>query len=85
MPAGICAFGGVIQLNRPVMMDCAIPARMNSETPLPIPHFETTSSMYTIRTPPMNSWMKMRNAIKPRETPSCSAITGFGLRKPPSI
>jgi len=39
-----------------------IPAAMNRLTPLPIPHFWTTSSMKKISSPPMHSWNMTRPA-----------------------
>ncbi len=47
------------QLKRPVTICWETPATMKRPTPEPIPHFETTSSMKRIRTPPIHIWIKI--------------------------
>ena len=42
--------------NVPVIMVCATPAAINNPTPLPNPHFDTTSSRYKINIAPITNW-----------------------------
>ena len=47
------------QFRNPLISACEIPAMMKSPTPEPIPHLVTTSSMKTIRRPPITTCRKM--------------------------
>ena len=52
------------QLRAPVNSACATPAAMNSEIPLPIPHFDTTSSIRNNTYDP-NAICRMMSALAP--------------------
>jgi hypothetical protein len=52
-PAGACPPGAVNGFNDPTTICSATPAAMKSPTPLPNPHFETTSSRNIMSIPPM--------------------------------
>jgi len=83
-PTGYWSLTGA-QLMKPLTIAWEMPAMMKSPTPDPIPHFVTTSSMKTIRSPPMHIWTKMRNETRNAFPPkNMSAMTGSGMRNPPT-
>ena len=64
----------------PTNVDCATPAAMNSEIPLPIPHLLTNSSSRNTKYEPMNSCETMMTLAYP--SPYCPMILSLGSRKP---